>query len=146
MVEWSWNFVARLKDGMVLEAWFTGESVEESVESEFAYNLKKRLERYFKGRAVDFDDVNVRYPTPFSERVLRVVRSIPFGMVESYSSIAEKVGTSPRAVGVALRMNLVPVIVPCHRVVSKAGIGGYSQGEGIKKALLELESKFHGKL
>ncbi|MBE8538647.1 methylated-DNA--[protein]-cysteine S-methyltransferase [Geoglobus acetivorans] len=131
---------------MVLKACFARECVEESIESEFAENLKRRLERYFKGRAVDFTDVNVLYPTPFSERVLRVVRSIPFGLVESYSSIAEKVGTSPRAVGVALRSNLVPVIVPCHRVVSKAGIGGYSQGESIKKALLELESKFHGKL
>jgi len=131
--------VAEVGNGVVENTYFTSRKVEETIISDFSEDLKKRLLKYFKGRSAGFEDVPVLYPTEFSMRVLQFVREIPFGEVLSYSQIARRLNTSPRAVGVALRANMVPVIVPCHRVVAKNGIGGYSAGTEIKKLLLELE-------
>jgi len=48
--------------------------------------------------------------------------------------------TSPRAVGQALKVNPLPLIIPCHRVITTNGaIGGYSLGIKVKKWLLEHE-------
>jgi len=138
-VEWHLNFVAEIRNGVVERSYFTERDVEETIFSEFSEELVKRLRRYFKGREVDFRDVPVTYPTDFSGRVLEIVRGISFGKVRSYFDIANEVKTSPRAVGVAMKMNRVPVIVPCHRVVARNGIGGYSCGVGVKRMLLELE-------
>ncbi|MDH5360986.1 MAG: MGMT family protein, partial [Gammaproteobacteria bacterium] len=53
------------------------------------------------------------------------------GSVLSYGELAAKLNSSARAVGNACRKNPLPIIVPCHRVVAKSGIGGYSgQTEG----------------
>jgi methylated-DNA-[protein]-cysteine S-methyltransferase len=58
----------------------------------------------------------------------------------TYSELAGKIGCKgARAVGNALGKNPIPIIIPCHRVVAKKGIGGYSAGIEIKIRLLELE-------
>ena len=58
----------------------------------------------------------------------------------TYSELAEKIGSRAyRAVGNALGKNPIPIVIPCHRVVAKKGIGGYSEGIDIKTRLLELE-------
>ena len=67
---------------------------------------------------------------------------IPYGECVTYSYIAEKVGNPKayRAVGTSCGNNPIPLVVPCHRVVSKSGLGGFSGGLDIKRFLLELES------
>ncbi len=105
-------------------------------------NLKKKLEEYFSGGVVEFRFSPVGV-TPFTERVLAEVSKIPYGSTRSYSEIARLLGTSPRAVGQALKRNPLPVLIPCHRVVAATGIGGYTvMGElntQIKEKLLKLE-------
>jgi methylated-DNA-[protein]-cysteine S-methyltransferase len=44
-----------------------------------------------------------------------------------------------RAIGNANHVNPWPVIVPCHRVVARHGIGGYGGGIDVKRFLLALE-------
>ena len=56
----------------------------------------------------------------------RELKNIPSGKVVSYGELAKRLGTSARAVGNACRKNPVPVVIPCHRVVSATGIGGYA--------------------
>jgi len=78
--------------------------------------------------------------TDFQRRVWGVVAGIPYGETRSYSWVAERVGSSPRAVGQALARNPYPLFIPCHRVVGKDGrLGGYSGGVALKRKLLELE-------
>ena len=69
-----------------------------------------------------------------------MVAQIPYGETRSYSWVAERVGSSPRAVGQALARNPYPLLIPCHRVVGKDGaLGGYTGGQELKMKLLELE-------
>ena len=64
--------------------------------------------------------------TPFQRRVWAALLAIPPGETRSYGELASQLGTGARAVGNACRRNPLPIIVPCHRVVGAAGIGGYS--------------------
>jgi O-6-methylguanine DNA methyltransferase len=90
-----------------------------------------RLESYFaSGEDLTGIDLDLK-GTDFQLAVWRVMLEIPFGSVLSYKEVARRAG-SPRAaqaVGGACRANPVPLIVPCHRVISSTGAsGGYSAG------------------
>jgi methylated-DNA-[protein]-cysteine S-methyltransferase len=63
--------------------------------------------------------------TAFQKRVWECLLEIPIGSTKTYGQIASKLKTSARAVGNACRANPIPIIVPCHRVVSATGLGGY---------------------
>ncbi len=73
--------------------------------------------------------------------VYRVVRQIPCGETRTYAEVGAQAGTSPRAVGIAMRRNPTPLIVPCHRVVAAHDIGGYTPDVSLKTDLLALEKK-----
>ncbi len=82
--------------------------------------------------------------TAFQCRVWRALRRIPAGKTMTYGGMAERLGTSARAVGNACRHNPVPIVVPCHRVVARHGPGGFAgdrQGRlvQIKQQLLYAE-------
>ena len=73
--------------------------------------------------------------------VYRAVCRIPYGETATYGEIAREYDTSPRAVGMAMRRNPTPLVIPCHRVVAKDGLGGFTPDISIKRALLAMEQK-----
>lgn len=77
----------------------------------------------------------------FERSVLATLATVPHGYVTSYGAIARSLGVrSPRAVGQALKRNPLPLIYPCHRVVSSdCGLGGFSAGTDLKTHLLIRE-------
>lgn len=77
--------------------------------------------------------------TEFQKRVWHALREIPYGHTITYKELAIKLGTSPRAVGQALKANPLPLYFPCHRVVGKNSLGGFTGGLEWKKMLLETE-------
>ena len=102
------------------------------------------LRHYFAGRRASFEDLPVDWTgyRPFERCVLRALRRIPLGSLESYSSLAGKAGRpkAARYVGNVLGRNRLPIIVPCHRIVRKGtGWGGFSRGIRWKRELLKLE-------
>jgi methylated-DNA-[protein]-cysteine S-methyltransferase len=106
--------------------------------------LVKRLQAYFAGRPDSFDDVDLdlEYETPFLERCAQELRAIPRGEVVTYGELAALAGSpgAARAAGSFCARNRLGLFVPCHRVVSAAGLGSYgSYGLGYKRRLLELE-------
>ena len=111
--------------------------------SELLSQAVRLLERFFSGEQVLFDlPLDLRYYTPFQQRVWNTCAAIPFGETRSYQWIAERIKRpkAARAVGQAMGANPVPVIIPCHRVItSTGGLGGFSGGIGMKKKLLEME-------
>jgi methylated-DNA-[protein]-cysteine S-methyltransferase len=64
--------------------------------------------------------------TEFQKRVWAEISAIPTGRVRQYQAIARDLGSVARAVGQACGANPLPIVVPCHRVVSAAGIGGFA--------------------
>ena len=98
-------------------------------------------EYFFEGRK----NFTIQYRLPFTgfrSEVFNEMVKIPYGECVTYSYIAEKVGNPKayRAVGTSCGKNPIPLFVPCNRVVSKSGLGGFTGGLDIKKFLLELES------
>jgi len=88
--------------------------------------------------------INYRLEVPnFTKKVLDIVKDIEFGDTLTYGDIAKKLNTSPRAVGMALKRNPLPLIIPCHRVVAKNSLGGYSYGVEKKKFILERERRLN---
>lgn len=74
-------------------------------------------------------------------RVYREVQKIPYGRTATYGEIAARIGTHPRVVGQAMCRNPTPLLIPCHRVVAKSGIGGFTPSVEIKEALHALERR-----
>ena len=74
-----------------------------------------------------------------SRKVYRKLLQVPKGRVTTYSELAKAVGlkNGQRAIGMIMKNNPFPVIVPCHRVVKSDGkIGGYVYGETVKSRML----------
>jgi methylated-DNA-[protein]-cysteine S-methyltransferase len=81
--------------------------------------------------------------TPFQLKVWNRLREIPVGETITYGELARELNTSSRAIGQACRTNSLVLFIPCHRVVSKTGLGGYlgdQKNFSIKSWLLEHES------
>ncbi len=130
-----------LRDERVVRITFDDYPLYENIQSDTAKSLKSDLERYLRGERIDFNDydVNLADLSCFVRMVLEEVRKIPYGKVVTYKELADKLKTSPRAVGQALKKNPIPIIIPCHRVVAKKDLGGFSAGIDIKRELLRLE-------
>jgi methylated-DNA-[protein]-cysteine S-methyltransferase len=102
---------------------------------------RRQLDAYFAGALRRFDLPLAPHGSPHERRVWEAMRRIPYGQTRSYSDLARDVGSGPRAVGNACGKNPIPIVIPCHRVLAKGGIGGYSGGRGLptKRLLLALE-------
>ncbi len=97
------------------------------------------------GEVVDFSgyEVDLSGLADFEQEVIKETRKIEYGSVVTYSELAASIGkpNAARAVGNALSKNPLPIVIPCHRVVSKGGIGGYAFGVEAKRCLLKLEDQ-----
>jgi methylated-DNA-[protein]-cysteine S-methyltransferase len=109
-----------------------------------AVPVVERLQAYFAGEPVTFEDVAVdlEYETPFLERCAHALRAVPRGETVTYGELAALAGSpgAARAAGSFCARNRLGLFVPCHRVVGASGLGSYgSHGLAYKKRLLELE-------
>lgn len=104
-----------------------------------------QLQRYFHGEAVEFDvPLDLSAHTPFLREVWEATHTIPYGETRSYAELAATVGRprAYRAVGRAMALNPVPIIIPCHRVIgSNGGLHGYGGGLDLKRRLLDMERR-----
>ena len=57
--------------------------------------------------------------------VWRAMQNIPRGETRTYGELARAIKSAPRAVGQACGKNPVPIVIPCHRIVSSTGLGGF---------------------
>ncbi len=106
-------------------------------------NLKKELDLYFQGKLHQFKfPLHCLEASSFEKKVWDCLLQIPYGETRSYAWVAKQIKQSKayRAVGNANGKNRIPIVIPCHRVISSNGsLGGYSSGLDIKKKLLQLE-------
>ena len=110
--------------------------------------LRMQIERYFAGSpqsAMHGVPVDLAGLSPFAQRALRYIKEhLAIGATMSYGALASAMGSpgAARAVGRAMAINPIPLVIPCHRVVRADGaLGGYSGGCGpaTKRLLLDIE-------
>ena len=88
--------------------------------------IKQQLNAYFTKPTTQFTLPLVLQGTPFQKKVWLALQAIPVSQTISYGELAARLHTSARAIGNACRANPIPLIVPCHRIVAKNNIGGFS--------------------
>jgi methylated-DNA-[protein]-cysteine S-methyltransferase len=101
----------------------------------------RQLDAYFAGDLTEFDLPLRPAGSAFELRVWEAMQEIPYGETRSYGDLASAIASAPRAVGGACGKNPIPIVIPCHRVLGKTGLGGYSGAGGpkTKQILLEFE-------
>jgi methylated-DNA-[protein]-cysteine S-methyltransferase len=101
----------------------------------------RQLDAYFAGKLSHFDLPLRPAGSDFEQRVWDAMQHIPYGQTACYGDLAMEIGSAPRAVGRACGKNPIPIVIPCHRVLGKGWLGGYSGSGGLKtkEALLALE-------
>ena len=102
----------------------------------------QQLDEYFRRERTRFALPLDLHGTAFQTRVWQALLAIEHGRLGSYAQVAVAVGqaSAARAAGGAIGRNPVSIIVPCHRVLGRAGaLTGYAGGIERKRALLELE-------
>jgi methylated-DNA-[protein]-cysteine S-methyltransferase len=104
----------------------------------------RQVAAYFAGELTVFDLPLDPGGSVLERGVFDAMRAIPYGQTRTYGDIASELGTYGQPVGQACGANPIPVIIPCHRVLSATGLGGYSGHGGIetKIALLKLEGGY----
>ncbi len=104
---------------------------------------QEQIEAYLAGERTSFSLSLAPKGTPFQLRVWEAVSTIPYGETRSYGEIASTMGAprAARAVGMAVSLNPLPLLIPCHRVIGSDGsLTGFAPGLTLKRALLTLET------
>jgi methylated-DNA-[protein]-cysteine S-methyltransferase len=106
-----------------------------------------RLSEYFAGarRKLEIEwDLGPCGVDGFARRVLKETAKIPYGKTRTYRLLADAVGRPDayRQVLSVLLENPIPIVIPCHRVVTnKSGLGSYIGGAERKRWLIEMEQR-----
>ena len=109
-------------------------------------DAEAQLVDYFAGARTVFSVPLDLHGTPFQEAVWRALLAIPYGAARSYGEIARAIGrpSAVRAVGLAVGMNPVSIMAPCHRVLGASGtLTGFAGGLPAKLGLLAVEGIKH---
>ncbi len=103
-----------------------------------------QLKEYFDGKRTLFDSLALHFPaTDFQKSVWDSLMDVPFGEVVTYGELALLAGHrgAARAVGTAMNVNPLPIIIPCHRVLpADRSLGEYASGPHRKMWLLQHET------
>lgn len=105
---------------------------------------REELREYYAGGRREFGLPLALVGSEWQKAVWRELTRIPYGQTRSYGEIADRLDRpgAARAVGRANATNRLPLVVPCHRVISADGsLGGFNGGLHIKERLLEHERR-----
>lgn len=94
--------------------------------TEFARAVCEQLSAYLTNPDFRFSLPLLIGGTSHQQSVWDAMRAIPPGQVRSYGDLAAELHSSPLAVGQACGANRIPIVIPCHRIVGKSGIGGFA--------------------
>jgi len=141
------------KEGVFLVSFIEkdyGEKISDFIKDDFnivrsSSALEFQLKEYFEGIRKEFDLKLLMNGTTYQKKVWRELLKVPYGKTISYGELARKVGNpyGARSIGMAVHLNRIGIIIPCHRVIRSSGeIGGYASGIYRKKWLLEHERYF----
>lgn len=139
-------FMAIYEDGVIKRVLFPDEALSAGIaDIDPSLPFASQIAEYFSGKRKAFDLPILLPGTDFRRRVYKAAIDIPYGRIAAYSEIAMAAGhpLAMRAVGTAMKLNPLPLIIPCHRVVHKSEKKAiYRGGSDIKCYLLNMESRY----
>ncbi|MEI3610968.1 methylated-DNA--[protein]-cysteine S-methyltransferase [Pseudogracilibacillus sp. SO30301A] len=109
---------------------------------ELGKSVCQQFRQYFVGNIRQFDIPFKLKGTPFQKQVWNALLQIPYGQIKTYTDVAAFIERpyAIRAVGRAIAVNPLPILIPCHRVIGRnKKLTGYAGGVEMKKQLLEIE-------
>lgn len=108
---------------------------------EITTKTKEQLSLYFDGKIKNFDLPVKLVGNGFCLKVWENLSKIPYGKTITYGELAAMSGSPKayRSAGSCVGKNPIPIVVPCHRVVAKNGLGGFALGLEVKRFLLDIE-------
>lgn len=102
----------------------------------------KEISKFLDGKLEKFSfEINPK-GTNFQKKVWKEIEKIPYGKTIIYKDLGDKINSRAyQAIGSACGKNPILFRIPCHRVIGKNNLGGFSYGLSLKKKLLEMEKK-----
>jgi methylated-DNA-[protein]-cysteine S-methyltransferase len=109
----------------LFQADFSDDRQSRSYSLQIQKTIAEQLDKYTHDPRFRFDLPFKLQGTVFQRKVWNALCVIPSGQTKTYGQLAHTLETSPRAIGQACKTNPLPLFIPCHRIISHAGIGGY---------------------
>lgn len=142
------NEMGLIKIELIEDNWneFIKENPTINRDKKFCAEAVNQIDEYFKGKRKKFDLPIVIEGSIFRKAVWSALMEIPYGETKSYSYIAKKINNEKavRAIGQANKSNLLPIIIPCHRIIGKNNnlMGYIGDHTDVQLKLIELERTF----
>jgi methylated-DNA-[protein]-cysteine S-methyltransferase len=129
-------------DGAITHIHWNGTPSQE--ETPLLKEAGKQIRAYLDGQLKNFDLPLAPKGEELHQGVFKAMLAIPYGETRTYGDLAKELNTYGQPVGQACGANPIPIIIPCHRILSANGLGGFSGAGGTetKIALLKLEGGF----
>lgn len=99
----------------------------QSPSNALAAEVCRQLLRYINDPTAPFNLPLDYRATPHQSKVWRALCDIPCSQTRTYGELAKNLHSAAQAVGQACGANPLPIVIPCHRVVSSTGLGGFMQ-------------------
>lgn len=136
--------IKAMGDVLVKTEWVSEDVPKQPPQTAVLANACEQIEAYWSKQCVLFSLPLLLQGTAFQQKVWRQLAQLVFADTLSYMDFAKLLGSGARAIGGACKRNPYPLIIPCHRIVARNGLGGYAgrtEGEQmmIKRRLLMHE-------
>ena len=118
------------EDGAIVRSGWS--VVDEPGDTPLLRQTAEELRAYFEGRLTQFTVPLNHGRSDATGKVLDAMVAIPLGETREYGDVAQEVGLPAQAVGQACGGNRIPILIPCHRILSATGLGGFSAPGGVE--------------
>lgn len=123
------RFTVVERSGTLIRA-FWGEGGDDN--SPLLLRAQAQVQGYFSGDCQEFDLPVTVDGSDTQRRICAAIAAIPFGETREYGDLAAELGLPAQAIGQGCGRNPLPVIIPCHRILSARGLGGFSGAGGVE--------------
>jgi len=129
-------------DGAITQIQWNGAASQEK--TPLLAEAARQIEAYLAGDLKTFELPLAPKGGALHQAVFKAMLEIPYCSTRTYGDLARELGTYGQPIGQACGANPIPIVIPCHRILSANGLGGYSGAGGTetKIALLKLEGGY----
>ncbi|MEP4770634.1 MAG: methylated-DNA--[protein]-cysteine S-methyltransferase [Roseibium sp.] len=130
------------EDGAITQLQWNDQSSQE--ETPLLREACSQVTAYMDGKLREFDLPLRPKGGDLHQGVFKAMLAIPYSETRTYGDLAKELNTYGQPVGQACGANPIPIIIPCHRILSAKGLGGFSGDGGTetKIALLKMEGGY----